>query len=115
MMGPFVYCLATQAHDQLPDEISPKLCVVVGRVMKYREHLAIPMAHNIMYHSGFQINKNNTNEGQFLNALVIKKNTNVNTVLKLLLNIIYKISGRNNIANVLIIFKYRSNASQANS
>ena len=43
VMGPFVYCLATQAHGQLPDEISPKLCVVVGRVMKCsRGHLAIP-------------------------------------------------------------------------
>ena len=46
MMGPFVFCLATQAHGQLPDEISPKLCVVVGRVIKYsRGHLAIPMEH----------------------------------------------------------------------
>ena len=46
MMGPFVYCLAIQAHGQLLDEISPKLCVVVGRVMKYsRGHLAIPMGH----------------------------------------------------------------------
>ena len=33
-MGPFVYSLATQAHGQLPDEMSPMLCVVVGRVMK---------------------------------------------------------------------------------
>ena len=35
LMGPFVYCLSTEAHDQLPDEISPKLYVDVGRVMKY--------------------------------------------------------------------------------
>ena len=26
VMGPFVYCLATQAHGQLPEEISTKLC-----------------------------------------------------------------------------------------
>ena len=25
MMGPFIYCMATQAHDQMSDEISPKL------------------------------------------------------------------------------------------
>ena len=44
MMEPLVFCLATQAHGQSPDEISPKLCVVVGRVIKYsRGHLAIPM------------------------------------------------------------------------
>ena len=66
MMGPFVYCLATQAHashGQLPDEISPKLCVVVGRVMKYSGgHLAIPMGH--MYYSDLlEINKKNMNEG----------------------------------------------------
>ena len=61
MMGPFVYCLATQAHGRLPDEISTKLCVVVGRVMKYNcEHLAIPM-----YYSDLKINYNNMNEGQF--------------------------------------------------
>ena len=65
MMGPFVYCLATQAHRQLPYEISPKLCVVVGRVMKYSHgHLAIPMGH--MYYSDLlEINKNNMNEGHF--------------------------------------------------
>ena len=65
MMGPFVYCLATQAHGQLPNEISPKLCGVVGRVMKYsRGHLAIPMGH--MYYSDLlEINKNNMNEGHF--------------------------------------------------
>ena len=65
MMGPFVYCLATQAHGQLPYEISPKLWVVVGRVMKYsREHLTIPMGH--MYYSDLlEINKNNMNEGHF--------------------------------------------------
>ena len=65
MMGPFVFCLATQAHGQLPDEISPKLCVVVGRVIKYsRGHLAIPM--ELMYYSDLlEINKNNMNEGQF--------------------------------------------------
>ena len=63
MMGPFVYCLATQTHGQLPDEISPKLCVVVGRVMKYMcGHLAIPMGH--MYYSDL-LEINNMNEGQF--------------------------------------------------
>ena len=63
MMGPFVYCLATQAHGQLPDEISPKLFVVVGRVMKYScGHLAIPMGH--MYYSDL-LEINNMNEGQF--------------------------------------------------
>ena len=56
MMGPFVYCLATQAHGQLPDEISPKLCVVVGRVMKYSHgHLAIPMYYSDL----LEINYNN--------------------------------------------------------
>ena len=50
---------------QLPYEITPKLCVVVGRVMKYsRGHLAIPMGH--MYYSDLlEINKNNMNEGHF--------------------------------------------------
>ena len=62
MMGPFVFRLATQAHSQLPDEISTKLCVVVGRVMKYsRGHLAIPMYYSDL----LEINYNNMNEGQF--------------------------------------------------
>ena len=69
VMGPIteklVSCLATQAHGQLPDEISPKLCVVVGRVMKYsRGHLAIPMGHRY-YSDLLEINKKNMNEGQF--------------------------------------------------
>ena len=62
MMEPIGYCLATQAHGQLPDEISTKLCVVVGRVMKYtRGHLAIPMYYSDL----LEINYNNINEGKF--------------------------------------------------
>ena len=50
---------------KLPDEISSKLCVVVGRIMKYsRGHLAIPMGH-MHYSDLLEINKNNMNEGQF--------------------------------------------------
>ena len=109
-MGPFVYCLATQAHGQLPDEISPKLCVVVGRVIKYsRGHFAIPMGHNMSHRYGEMYYLRRT----ILNALVIKKNKNVNIII-LLLNRTNKVSGRKNIANILIIFKYRSNTSQIN-
>ena len=50
--------------NQLPEEMFPKLCVVVGRVIKYsRGHLALPMEH--MYYCDLEINKNNINEGQF--------------------------------------------------
>ena len=49
-----------------------------------------------------------------LNALVNKKNKNVNIII-LLLNRTNKITGRKNIANVLIIFKYRLNTSQQKS
>jgi len=45
-----------------PDEISPKLCVVVGRVIKYSHgHLAIPMYYSDL----LEINYNNMNEGKF--------------------------------------------------
>ena len=73
MTGPFVYCLATQAHGHLPDDISPQLYADFGRVMQYtRGQLTIPMGH-MFYSDLLEINKNNMNEGHFLMPQLIKR------------------------------------------
>ena len=70
MMGPFIYCMATQAHDQMPDEISPNCCRWT-RMIYSRGHLAIPMGHVL-----FRLSRNKQEQHErrtILNVLVIKK------------------------------------------
>ena len=56
---------------------------------------------NLYYSDLLEINRNNMNEELFLNTLVTKENNNINMIL-FLLKRTNKISGRKNIANVLI-------------
>ena len=91
------------------------LCVqwTLGRVMKYScGHFAMLMGHYVLFWPSR--NKQEQHKRRtILNALVIKKNKNVN-IITLLLNRKNKVSDRKNIANVLINFKYRSKTSQIN-
>ena len=65
MMGPFLYCLAIQAHGQLPDEISPAVCCR----WTSNEVQSWTFSHTdgtyIYYSDLLEINKNNMNEGHF--------------------------------------------------